>query len=249
MFQLAGPMASFGEVAVGEVRGSEAVPSRSAMLGLLAAALGIRRDQDDQHSALSAAVQFAMRVESADFRMLDFHTAQAAKRAKLKGRPLRTRRDELQAENLSTILSSREYHADYRASIAVLAQEPFTPECLQRALLAPKFMLFLGRKCSPLAWPLAPSIVVAAGFQAAFAAWDVLRESQRKQWLSQGGDKPLWPFLDRHAHNYRFETGMTWTGTEAVREVLRRDQPISRSRWLFAQATHQRVQTAEKSAS
>ena len=103
LFQLAGAMASFGGVAVGEVRSSESMPTRSAILGLLAAALGIRRDQDDQHAALSNALQFAARLESVDSRMLDFHTAQSAKRSRLKGRPLRTRRDELQAEDLWTI--------------------------------------------------------------------------------------------------------------------------------------------------
>ncbi|PAP57596.1 type I-E CRISPR-associated protein Cas5/CasD, partial [Salmonella enterica subsp. enterica serovar Braenderup] len=46
VFQLHGPMASWGVDAPGEVRHSQAQPSRSALLGLLAAALGIRRDEE-----------------------------------------------------------------------------------------------------------------------------------------------------------------------------------------------------------
>lgn len=52
VFQLHGPMASWGVDAPGEVRHSHELPSRSALLGLLAAALGIRRDEEERLSAL-----------------------------------------------------------------------------------------------------------------------------------------------------------------------------------------------------
>jgi CRISPR system Cascade subunit CasD len=48
VFQLHGPMASWGVDAPGEVRHSHELPSRSALLGLLAAALGIRRDEEER---------------------------------------------------------------------------------------------------------------------------------------------------------------------------------------------------------
>ncbi len=44
IFQLHGPMASWGVDAPGEVRHTHELPSRSALLGLLAAGVGIRRD-------------------------------------------------------------------------------------------------------------------------------------------------------------------------------------------------------------
>jgi CRISPR system Cascade subunit CasD len=44
LFRLYGPLASWGEIAVGESRHTATYPGKSALLGLLAAALGIRRD-------------------------------------------------------------------------------------------------------------------------------------------------------------------------------------------------------------
>ena len=39
LFRLYGPMASWGEIAVGETRHSAAYPGKSAIIGLLAAAM------------------------------------------------------------------------------------------------------------------------------------------------------------------------------------------------------------------
>jgi CRISPR system Cascade subunit CasD len=43
LFQLYAPLVSWGAPAVGEVRHTDTIPTRSALLGLLAAALGIPR--------------------------------------------------------------------------------------------------------------------------------------------------------------------------------------------------------------
>ena len=52
VMRLYAPLASWGEIAVGEVRHSANYPSKSALLGLLGAALGVRRD-DDAHARSS----------------------------------------------------------------------------------------------------------------------------------------------------------------------------------------------------
>ncbi|WP_295540003.1 CRISPR-associated protein Cas5, partial [Thiolapillus sp.] len=46
VFQLYAPLASWGGQAVGQERPSDDHPGRSALLGLLAAALGIRREEE-----------------------------------------------------------------------------------------------------------------------------------------------------------------------------------------------------------
>ena len=48
IFQLHGPMASWGVDAPGDVRHTHELPSRSALLGLLAAGVGIRRDDTER---------------------------------------------------------------------------------------------------------------------------------------------------------------------------------------------------------
>ncbi|MCV6614557.1 MAG: CRISPR-associated protein Cas5, partial [Cellvibrionaceae bacterium] len=46
VFRLYGAMASWGQPAVGETRHSGTYPSKSAVTGLLGAALGIKRSQE-----------------------------------------------------------------------------------------------------------------------------------------------------------------------------------------------------------
>ncbi len=53
IFQLHGPMASWGGDAPGEVRHTHELPSRSALLGLLAAGVGIRRDDTERLNAFN----------------------------------------------------------------------------------------------------------------------------------------------------------------------------------------------------
>ena len=54
IFQLHGPMASWGVDAPGEVRHTHELPSRSALLGLLAAGVGIRRDDTERLNAFNS---------------------------------------------------------------------------------------------------------------------------------------------------------------------------------------------------
>jgi CRISPR system Cascade subunit CasD len=76
LFRLYGLMASWGEIAVGESRHSATYPSRSALLGLLGAALGLRRDEDAAQRALIEGYRFAVKVESAGSPLRDYHTVQ-----------------------------------------------------------------------------------------------------------------------------------------------------------------------------
>lgn len=243
LFTLAGPMASFGGIAVGEMRSSDPVPSRSAVLGLIAAALGIRRHEAARLQQLGEALKVASRVESADLRQLDFHTAQAPKRVALKGRPVQTRRDELSVSKsgLNTVLSQREYHADFRATVAVQVSAPLVAAELCEALLRPRLTLYLGRKSFPLAWPLAPQVLMADDLQAALSAYDALRMQQQSAWLD-APSKLKWPF--KHQPNWilDLEHGLVWNGPGSTRQILRRDEPRDRNQWLFADRVHLRVQ-------
>ena len=94
LFRLYGPLASWGRVAVGGVRGSDAHPSKSAVLGLVAAALGLRRDDAAAQARLAAGYGFAVRVDAPGVLLRDYHTAQVPGRSALKRRPHATRRDQ-----------------------------------------------------------------------------------------------------------------------------------------------------------
>jgi CRISPR system Cascade subunit CasD len=173
VFRLYGPMAAWGEIAVGETRRSASFPGKAAILGLIAAALGIKRDEQDRLDRLTEGYAVAVKVISTGFLLKDYHTVQVPDSV---GKFLyTTRRDEIvvggsRTDNrLRTILSSREYRCDTLGVVAVYPKPdaPCTVSELQDALRKPKFVLYLGRKSCPVSTPLYPQIVEAEGFHCA----------------------------------------------------------------------------------
>lgn len=238
LFRLYGPMASWGEIAVGEMRHSDIKPSKSALIGLLAAALGITREQDQQQQALSAGYRFGIKMLATGEVMRDYHTAQAPDSVgKFR---YRTRRDELVVgrDRLSTVLSSREYRTDAMAVIALTttSDSPWDLNTLSEALKRPRFHLYLGRKSCPLAAPLNPRILHADGFRAALDAYqpgELFIDNQA--W--NGAQRWLPPDL---SSSYYWEGTITdFSAVDAsfkpdtVQQLRRQDQPTSRGRWQF----------------
>jgi CRISPR system Cascade subunit CasD len=229
IFQLYGPMAAWGEIAVGEIRATADHPTRSAVLGLVAAALGITREQEDEHQKLAAGYGFAVRLDAPGEALRDYHTAQVS--TGKGGRGLATRADELVYDKKTTILSSRDYRLDALNTICLWAtvdSPPWSLEAIAQALQTPAFPLFLGRKSCPLALPLRPEVVEADSLLDAL--------SQRRL-----------PAALRHlpgAANYRNnnsvrlywqdDVGGLAPGIEPTQRQERWDEPSSRARWQFA---------------
>ncbi len=181
VFQLLAPLAAWGDVAVGQHRGSRDAPGASALLGLLGAALGLQRNDEAAHAALRDGYGFAVGTVEPGQLLRDYHTAQVPGRSELKGRPHRTRRDELAVpkHELNTVLSTRDYRQGGEWIVAV-QPSPLAPQglaALQRALREPRFVLYLGRKSCPPAAPLAPQIVEADSALAAITAYQQGREA------------------------------------------------------------------------
>ncbi|MCV6626378.1 MAG: type I-E CRISPR-associated protein Cas5/CasD, partial [Cellvibrionaceae bacterium] len=168
VFRLYGAMASWGQPAVGETRHSGTYPSKSAVTGLLGAALGIKRSQEQALAQLAGSYHQACKVINGGHLLRDYHTTQVPdSTGKLN---YATRRDELikGKARLGTILSGREYLCDSQALIALKdIGSNWTLDDIRQALLKPKFQLYLGRKSHPLCAPMEPKIITAAGFRAA----------------------------------------------------------------------------------
>jgi CRISPR system Cascade subunit CasD len=222
VFQLYGPMAAWGDIAVGEYRPSFAYPSKSAIIGLLAAALGIRRDEEERQKALADACTFAVRVDVMGSLLRDYHTAQVP--PEKKGMKYHTRYSEL-ARSLNTILSTRDYRCDAAYTVAVGLRDgsEFTLQELADKLHKPEFTLYLGRKSCPLALPLDPQIVETANFKAA------LKKVSLSSYLS--------PLATGTTHvGVYWDDGIT-SGYEQdyMHVITRRDVPLSRKRWQFSE--------------
>jgi len=245
VFRLYGPMSSWGMIAVGESRHSADHPSRSALLGLLGSALGVRRDEEERQLDLIAAWRFGIKLWSPGAPLRDYHTVQAPRK---QGSVLfRTRRQELYRNPaaVNTLLSTREYRLDSVSIVAVerTGHAAWTLAELREALLRPQFALFLGRKSCPLALPLAPEIITSPTVRAALDSPQ--RELAELGWFGKGEQAP-WPSRhDKHrlrlAHpRYFWEDGMVPQEATAkggdlhpALENFRHDQPLSRRRWQF----------------
>jgi len=220
LLQLYGPLASWGEIAVGEYRPSFAHPSKSAIIGLLAAALGIRRDEEERQNSLAVSCLFAVRVDAMGVLLRDYHTTQvpSAKR----GVTHYTRQSELaKKDELNTILSSRDYRCDavYTVAIAVVDGSPYSLKELAAALAKPVFTLYLGRKSCPLAMPLHPQIVNAATLRDAMAV--VPPSNELTDIISNADANVFWE-------------GDAVSGLALQQVINRRDAPRSRKRWQFS---------------
>jgi CRISPR system Cascade subunit CasD len=228
-FTLAAPLASFGGVAVGERRASADRPMKSAILGLVAGALGIERSDDDAHRALAEDWNYGLRIENLPSRtprrlMTDYHTAQTSKRSG-KTRPA-TRREEVQGEDIGTILTYREYRTDCSYTIALWPSSNAPRHGaagIADALRLPVFVPYAGRKSCALMLPMAPHVVEAETLADAFAAHDAASvrhaEFREKYRLSATPQQLAVEAKERPELPGRIEK--------------RRDTVLSRKRWQF----------------
>jgi len=235
VFRLYGPLASWGEIAVGESRHSAVYPSRSALLGLLGAALGVARLDDTGQSGLSSGYRFGVKLVSVGTPLRDYHTVQApSQQAKTH---YRTRRQELaDAGRVGTLLSSREYRCDSIAIVAVQARSlaPWSLADLADALRKPAYPLYLGRKSCPLALPLGPHLMQADSLRSALdsapqaSLVDLARKRSPADWPSAADRWAFRPGPPR----YYWEADMD-AGMPASFQLDRNDEPLSRKRWQF----------------
>lgn len=221
------PFASFGGLAVGERRSSERYPTRSMLIGLLGAALGVDRTDEHAQQALAQGYHFALQIFGAGRPFTDYHTAQMPSRGKTR---YATRREELAAPELNTVLTSRDYRTDFLAGLAVTAavDAPYTLEALEAALRAPHYTLSLGRKSCVFGLPLDPSVAEFADAPAALAAvW----ESRGDNGVRSKLFKALAPRPEALGQMV-MDTALLPPGCDHTIEFVR-DQPLSRQRWQF----------------
>jgi len=223
IFQLYGPLASWGTSAVGEARPTSDHPGRSALIGLVAASLGIRRDDTATQQSLADSVVFGVKQTTPGTFIRDFHTIQVPKRNR--NRQYLTRKDEMAflGDRLNTIISRREYRCDglWYVAIALTPKSDWSLEEISEALRYPVFTPYLGRKSCPLAAPLAPRIVEGvAGLAEAFSVGFPEFCPGQSRWLGVSGTV-----------DYFWEGA---AGDVAVQDTrFPEDDVVSRNRWQF----------------
>lgn len=132
MLRLAAPMQSWGTDSKFEVRKTNREPTKSGVVGLLAAALGARRDQTEILRRLNK-LRIAVRVDREGTLLRDFHTAKSDK---------------------TSYVTRRYYLSDAVFLVGLEDEDEEYLRSLEHALRNPAFPLFLGRRSCPPTLPL-----------------------------------------------------------------------------------------------
>lgn len=221
---LRGPLASFGDNAGNAERDTSDMPTRSALIGLAAAALGIERKDAAGQAQLASGLVTAAALYERGHPLADFHTFQSLHQA---GRGAATRADALRKTvYLETSISRRHYRTDglwqaaYRLSDSADADLGL-PD-LRTAFEKPRFVLYLGRKSCPLSHPLVPRLIAMETVVDAFRAhFDAVSST-----------------VDRNGHArlrlVSVEAGADGPASNRPEIRTRHDDPVDRStRWTF----------------
>jgi CRISPR system Cascade subunit CasD len=224
------PLASFGEAPGNALRQTADMPTRSALIGLAAAALGIEREDAARQSELFRALVTASGLYQSGYPLEDFHTYQtlnkAAKGAATRGEALQNKK------HLETSITRRHYRASglwqgaYR-----LSDQPgsVTLEALKEAFKKPHFVPYLGRKSCPLCLPLNPQIIDAP---------DALAHASDTIFFQKINSRLQLISLEHRADGPA-------TNTKPVR-LNRNDNPLDRSiRWMFAPRDEWRISVSD----
>lgn len=229
IFRLYAPLASWGEAAVGETRPTATYPGKGAVLGLLGAALGVRRDDDAGQTQLRESIAMGVKQYTPGMLMRDYHTVQMpAAQSKVS---YHTRKEELSGprDALKTILSSRDYRCDGLWTVAVwlTPAATLTLSELEQALKTPYYPLYLGRKSCPPAAPLAPQRRECSTLKEAL---DIDFPPLNKRY---GNDKVALRFPDEALYAWEGEASRLDGDGQAAEYNDVWDLPLNRRRWQF----------------
>lgn len=130
LLRFAAPLQSWGSSSKFEIRKTENFPTKSGVVGMLAAALGRRRDEPVKDLS---ELRFGVRIDQGGTLLRDFHMVHGAK---------------------TSYLTTRYYIADAVFVVALESGDREFIEKLEKALKNPVFPLFLGRKSCPPTQPL-----------------------------------------------------------------------------------------------
>lgn len=143
--RLAGPLQSWGASSRFTRRTTESAPTKSGVIGLLAAAAGIERGDDVRLAPLTA-LRFGVRIDQPGTRIRDFHTAHHG------------------VTGTSMPLSERLYLAD-AVFVAALEGDHALLSGLLNALRAPAYPPYLGRRSCPPSEPVDLALHTDAGLE------------------------------------------------------------------------------------
>jgi CRISPR system Cascade subunit CasD len=136
LLHLEGPMQSWGYRSRFDYRDTALEPTRSGVIGLICAAMGIARGEDISQFD---AIRMGIRVDREGKVEYDYHTALNVIKADSSG--------------TDTVVSVRDYLSDASFTVGLQSNNRELLQEIAGKLLSPVWTLFLGRKAFPLTVP------------------------------------------------------------------------------------------------
>lgn len=160
LLRLSAPLQSWGAESMFDTRETEDMPTKSGVIGMLAAALGKKRDEplDDL-----AELEFGIRIDQQGTKLNDFQITQMGAK-------------------LNSNLSNRAYLSDAVFLAGLGCENIDFLKKLENALMNPEFPVFLGRRSCPPTQPL------LLGIRSAVSLYQALydEEWQVPDWRKKG---------------------------------------------------------------
>ena len=225
LFRLYNWLCSWGLIANGELRTTYIGPTKSSIIGLIAASLGISRTENDLLLELSHDIGFSVKIENPGILLTDYHTSQVPSKSNSNKTKRSTRKLELESNELNTILSYRDYRMDSLYTVAVWNKNPdtkFKLEDIKLKLIRPTFQLYLGRKSCPLSLPLTPKLVHSSSLRKAYEEVLFSTDEFIQNLIEKSGQQILWENIEN------FESGFI-----PDMKVVLRDSISNREMWQF----------------
>lgn len=210
IIKLQGVMQAWGGHTYEDYRPSLIFPTRSAIVGLLGACLGIEREDIQALKALNQSFQLTVRANKRKIvqrkstedkfvsmqKITDFHTVQQARKVDGKPRP-------------EAIVSRREYlcDAEFTLALAFVKDAGYYLEQVKQAIQKPVYTPFLGRRSCPIQSRLYEAVVNAENAQAALSQIEPYHGTLYSELELDGGtpmmtrDQPLFATTVRQFNN------------------------------------------------
>lgn len=134
LLRFSGPLQSWGIGSHFETRQTERYPSKSAIIGMIAACLGYRRGEDSKIQQLND-LDFAVRVDQPGNILRDYHTVAKYNKKGIKER---------------TYVTQRYYLEDAVFVVAIGSDDHATIDKIEQAVKSPYFQPYMGRRSLPL---------------------------------------------------------------------------------------------------
>ena len=133
LLKFSGPLQSWGTNSHFETRHTDSHPSKSGVIGMIAAGLGYRRDEDHKIRRLNK-LEFAVRVDQVGQILRDYHTAEKYKD---------------NGDFDRTYVTNRYYLRDALFVVGLGSEDDELIRDVLTAVMSPYFALFLGRRSLP----------------------------------------------------------------------------------------------------